>query len=112
MARHAAEFHHAVAYRGAHHKTVDDSPIAIDLLNQALHRKSRAKPASEYPVRERIDKHSTKQSKKPKMVSAAGMFKKKGKRGASESKRRWREQTPETDMMVMVRGNLLFRPST
>jgi hypothetical protein len=108
MARQAVEPRRAVTFGTTYRKPVNDTPIAIDLLNQALNRKTKAKPAAERPVSEKFNKHASKQIQKPKTVSVAGLFRKKVKQAVRDGRNRRKEPTPEPNMMDSVLGE----PST
>jgi hypothetical protein len=105
MAKHKPEVRRLVGFNVKTRKSVNDTPIAIDLLNRALHRIPKTKSNVQHVVQEKVGKKAVKQIRVPKTVSVAGLFRKHAKPALRNGNRR-KEPTPEPDMMDTLLGKL------
>ncbi|EPE34499.1 hypothetical protein GLAREA_10193 [Glarea lozoyensis ATCC 20868] len=98
MAKQKPEIRRLVDFNVKTKKSVNDTPIAIDLLNRALERRPKTKSNVQHIVQDKVKKSALKRTHEPKTVSVAGLFRKHAKPAVRSGKKR-KEPTPEPGMM-------------
>jgi hypothetical protein len=104
MAKEAIDKRRTVLFGTISRKGVVDSPIAVELLNQARHRKTQANSTNGRPFLDRVSKHTSRPNHEQKTVSVAGLFKKNSKHATRNGRNKRKEPTPEPEMMDLVCG--------
>jgi hypothetical protein len=104
MAKQAAERRRAVTFGTTAQKTSNGTPIAVELLNRARHRKSQTKSKLDRSFLEKVSMHSSKPTHEPKTFSVAGLFKRNGKQGTRNGRNRRKEPPPEPNMLDIIQG--------